>query len=211
MARTKVDAALAAAEELHASDPDRAEVVRRARRFKASWIELGEVLTDVRKQGDYKRWGYASFEDYTKSELHLRQETVDKLTGSFMFLKKQAPEVLTRDGLTSSIPSYQAVDFCVAPKRKSKRRKRRCREIRKRVLEDGAPLPAIAKQFRDVVFPVDERTRKDRDTSALLNVATRLSELLGETHAVPRKLASEVGETLERLLVVLRAKSERAA
>src|SRR6185369_6370842 len=111
MPRTKTDAALAAAEEQHADDPERAEVLRRARRFKASWIELAEALSNVRRSGDFKRWGYESFEDYTRTELHIRQETADKLVGSFMFLKKRAPSVLSRDGLTSAIPSYQAVDF----------------------------------------------------------------------------------------------------
>ena len=86
-------------------------MLARARRFKNSWIELAEALTETRKNGAWKRWGYESFEDYAKKELHLRQETVDKLTGSFVFLQKRAPEVLRRDGLTASIPSYQSVDF----------------------------------------------------------------------------------------------------
>ena len=79
------------------------------------------------------------------------------------------------------------------------------------MLEDGAPLQAVAKQFRDVVFPLAEAERKERDAAALLNVGGRLRELLGETRAVPRKLASEVSEALDRLLEVLRARDERAA
>ena len=45
MHRTKVDAALAASEQAHEDDPERAELLRRARRFKASWIDLAESLT----------------------------------------------------------------------------------------------------------------------------------------------------------------------
>ena len=66
MQRTKVDAALEAAAETHADDPDRAEVLNRARRFKASWIELAEALTDVRRHSHWKRWGFASLEEYAK-------------------------------------------------------------------------------------------------------------------------------------------------
>ena len=211
MVRTKVDAELAAAAEKHANDPDRAEILNRTRRFKASWLELGEALTDVRKSGDYKRWGFSSFEEYARSELHLRQETVDKLTGSFMFLKKHAPEVLRRDGLTQRIPSYQAVDFLRRAEEQPGAPDEAVEAVRKRVLEDGAPLQAVAKQFRDVVFPLAEGERKERDAAALLNVGGRLRELLGETRAVPRKLASEVSEALDRLLEVLRARDERAA
>jgi hypothetical protein len=208
--RTKTDAALAAAEDAHHDDPARVEVLQRARRFKSSWIELGEALSNVRRTGDFKRWGYASFEDYARLELHLRQETVEKLLGSFMFLKKRAPAVLERDGLSSSIPSYQAVDFL-----------RRAEEndapadavsaIRTRVLEEGAGLSSVARQFKDVVFPMGEREKKQRDVSALLNVAKRLRELLDETRVVPKKLAAEVGHSLDRLLELVRSQDEDAA
>ena len=82
---------MAEAEQAHADDPERAELLRRARRFKTSWIELAEALTQSRRGGRWREWGYASFEAYAKSELHLRQETVDKLTGSYSFLQRRAP------------------------------------------------------------------------------------------------------------------------
>jgi len=211
MPRTKTDVALAAAEEAHADDPERAELIRCTRRFKASWIELAEGLSSARRRGDFRRWGYASFEDYARLELHLRQDTVDKLTGSFLFLKKRAPEVLARDGVSTAIPSYQAVDFLRRAEEQEGVPEDAVRAIRQRVLDEGAGLPAVARQFRDVVFPVDERQQKERDVTALLNVAKRLRELLGETRAVPRRLAGEVSENLDRLLEALRTASERAA
>jgi hypothetical protein len=208
MSRTKTDAAMAAAEEAHAKDPDRVEVLRRARRFKASWIELAEALSSVRRSGDFKRWGYTSFEDYTRLELHIRQETAEKLVGSFLFLKKRAPGVLGRDGIATTIPSYQAVDFLRRAEEQEDAPEEAVSAIRTRVLEEGAALPSIVRQFRDVVFPVTEREQKERDASALLNVAKRLRELLNETRIVPRKLAVEVGNSLDRLLENVRAQSE---
>lgn len=208
-ARTKTDAALAAAEQEHADDPERAEVLRRARRFKASWIELAEALSNVRRSGDFKRWGYASFEDYARLELHLRQETAEKLLGSFLFLKKRAPQVLARDGLASSIPSYQAVDF-LRRAEENDAPEEAVSAIRTRVLEEGAGLGSVARQFRDVVFPLSDREKKQRDASALLNVAKRLRELLDETHVIPRKLAAEVGHSLDRLLEQVRSSEDAA-
>jgi len=210
-ARTKTDLAMAAAEEEHADDPERVELLQRARRFKASWIELAEALSNVRRSGDFKRWGYASFEDYTRLELHLRQETAEKLVGSFLFLKKRAPSVLGRDGVSSAIPSYQAVDFLRRAEESESAPEDAVSAIRERVLEEGAALPSIVRQFRDVVFPVDERQKKDRDAAALLNVAKRLRELLDETRVVPKKLAAEVAESLDRLLEIVRARAEDAA
>ena len=111
MGRTKVDEELEVTELTFADDPERANVVARVRRFKASWIELAEALSDVKRGNRYKTWGYDSFEDYAKKELRLKPDTVDKLLGSFTFLRKRAPEVLERDGVARSIPSYQAIDF----------------------------------------------------------------------------------------------------
>ena len=109
MRQTKVDQALAAAEEMFEGDPQRAEVIARARRFKASWVELAEALSEVRQSGRYRDWGYETFEAYALKELHLKQETVDKLTGSYAFLRKRAPEVLSRDGVNQPIPTYHAI------------------------------------------------------------------------------------------------------
>src|SRR4051794_1602522 len=203
MTGTKVDRAMAEAEEAHANDPERAELIRCARHFKASWIELAQALTEARRSGSFRRWGHASLEDFAKKELHLRQETVDKLTGSFVFLKRRAPEVLSRDGVSMPIPSYQSVDFLRRAEEESDAPKDVVQAIRKRVIDEGAGLSAVSRQYRDTVFPVAAGEKKAHDTAAVRNVAKRLRELLDETKVVPRRLAGEVAETLDRLLETL--------
>jgi hypothetical protein len=210
MHRTKTDAALAEAERAHTDDPERAEVLARARRFKASWIELAESLSSVKRSGHWKNWGYDSFEAYAKGELRIRQETADKLTGSYSFLKRRAPSVLERDALEERIPSYQAVDFLRRAEASEGAPKGAVEEIRRRVLEDAAPVASIARAYGDVIFPLDGEQRKARDALGLKNVARRLRDLLGETHAVPRKLASEVDGALGRLLEALESAEEAA-
>jgi len=210
MPETKVVAQLAAAEAAYADDPERAEILRRARRFKSSWVELAESLTRARRKGQWKAWGYDSFENYARRELHLKPETVEKLTGSFAFLAASRPEVLARDGVSASIPNYQAVDFL----RRAEAEKvpaDTLESLRKRVLDEGAPLPALNREFRDAIFPVDEDTLHQREVAGLKNVATRLRQLLAETRTVPRKLASEVSSTLDELLEVLADREEEAA
>ncbi len=208
---TRTEAKLLDAEETFANDPERAELIARARRFKASWIELAEGLTDAKKSGSYKRWGYESFEDYAKKELHLRQETVDKLTGSFLFLKKSAPSVLTRDGVGSSIPSYQAIDFLRRVEEKPDVDDGVVREIRQRVLEGGESIAAVKKEYNDVVFPISKEDRKKRDLDGLRNVAKRLRELLGESRVAPRDLSGDLSTKLDKLLEWLETQEEKAA
>ena len=211
MKPTKTDEEMRAAAEEHADDPDRAELLHRARRFKTSWIELAEALTDVRRNGQWKRWGHDSFEAYAKTELHLRQETVDKLTGSFLFLQKRAPEVLRRDGIEREIPTYQAVDFLRRAEESERAPSDAVRAVRERVLDQSAPLSAVSRQFKDVVFPMSDGDKRSRDAAAVKNVATRLRDLLNETKAVPRKVASDAAEALERVLEALAASEEKAA
>jgi hypothetical protein len=212
MQKTKVDATLAAAEEEHAeSDPERAGLIKTARFFKSSWLELAESLTKVRRSAAWKRWGFESFEQYTKLELHLRPETVDKLTGSYSFLQKRAPEVLSRDGLASPIPTYQAVDFLRRAEEAQDAPPDVVEQLTKKVLADGAPLSAVSREYKDVVFPISETDRAVRDLATLKAAATRLRDLLPETKAVPKKLANETAAAVERLLEAIESKAHQAA
>jgi hypothetical protein len=210
MHRTKTDAALADAERAHNDDPERAEVLARARRFKASWIELGEALSGIKRSGRWKEWGYESFESYATGELRIRQATVEKLTGSYSFLKRRAPTVLERDALHDPIPSYHAVDFLRRAEASEDAPRGAVDEIRRRVLDEAAPVATIAKAYGDVVFPIDEKKRKARDAAGVKNVAKRLRELLTGTRVVPRKLAGEVDDVLGRLLDAIEG-AEQAA
>jgi hypothetical protein len=211
MPRTKTESALADAELAHADDPERAEVLRRARVFKTSWLELGEALTSVKRHGSWKGWGYDSFEAYARTELHLRQETAEKLTGSYTFLQRRAPAVLARDSLSERIPSYQAVDFLRRAEASEAAPREAVQEIRRKVLEEAAPAAAVTREYRDVVFPIDEKQRRARDLAGVKNVARRLRELLGETRAVPRDLASRVAAELDRLLGAIGDDEQNAA
>jgi hypothetical protein len=212
MTTTKTDAALAAAEEAHQErDPERAAMIKTARLFKSSWLELAAALSRVRRAGSWKRWGFDSFEQYTKLELHLRPETVEKLTGSFAFLQKRAPEVLERDGLSKTIPSYQAVDFLRRAEESDDAPEDVVQEMSRKILVDAAPMAAVSREYKDVVFPISDEDRSARDASTLKAAATRLRDLLPETKAVPKKLANEVGAAVERILEALEAKDHKAA
>lgn len=206
MHRTKTEAALAEAEAAHADDPERAELLRRARRFKASWIEIAEGLTQVKRSGRWRQWGFDSLEAYAKNELRLRPETVDKLTGSYSFLQRRAPTVLARDALVEPVPSYQSVDFLRRAEAREDAPRDAVDAIRKRVLDEAAPISAVSRAYKEIVFPMDDEARRAGEIAGLKNVAKRLRELLAETQQVPRKLAGRVSIAVDELLEALEAK-----
>lgn len=214
MARTKTDDVLAAAEIHHAAkDPVRADMIARVRRFKASWFELGEALSEVKRADQFKKWGYASFEDYCAKELHLKRDTADKLTGSFVFLKSKAPEILQRDGREAPIPSYQSVDFLRRAEEETQAPPETLDELRKHVLEEGAPVAKVTRLFKDALFPVPPEEQAEKRLAGLTNAINRVMELLAharEDEIVPQKLCAEVEEPLARLAEHLNRKAEAA-
>jgi len=202
--QTRTDAELAKAEEaLRHQDPERAEAIARVRRFKAGWYELASMLTELRKNEKWKRWGHSSFEDYYRRELHLRRETVDKLTGSFTFLQKRAPEVLDRDGSSAPLPSYQSVDFLRRAEEESKAGDDTLSELRGKVFDEAMPLSQLARRYNEVLFPLDPEAQGEKRRTSLRSTAARLIELLAQARedgAVAAELAAEIEEPLQRLV-----------
>ena len=220
MEQTNVDRALAALEEQHADDPERATVLRRTRAFKRSWLELGEALSEVRRNKSWEKWGYETFEAYAKAELKLRMDTVEKLTGSFMFLHKSAPEVLRRDPCENFVPSYQAIDFLRRAEERNEQSvseaattpsptRRWSRSARRSSTRASPWRPSLA-STRTRSSPSARPTRRRKDKKDIKSAATKLKELLAETNAVPRRLASTVGEALDELLTELAADKKAA-
>ncbi len=204
--QTGVDKELAQREAVFAGNPERAGVVAAARRFKASWFELGEALTRVRKDERWKAWGHSSFEDYCRKELHLRRETADKLTGSFSFLRSRAPEVVERAFSQTAdnelpLPAYGAVDFWRRAE-EAEAPSATIDDIRRQVLDEGASLPRLNRQYREVLFPLDEDGQREKRRNELRSVTARLTELLAhgrEEGLVPDELSAELEEPLSRL------------
>lgn len=213
MHQTNVDRALAALEEQHADDPERATMLRLTRRFKASWLELGEALTEVKRNKTWERWGYDSFESYTKKELKLRLDTVEKLTGGYMFLHKRAPEVLRRDPL-EALPTMKAIDFLRRVEEKAAEDNSIPEEtlvdVRKQILEENVPVAKVAKLYNDTLFPVSEHQKREANRKAIKQTATKLRELLADSPAISKRVASMVGEALDELLAEVSGQAQAA-
>lgn len=187
------------AAEARADDPERAELIERTRRFKSSWLELAEALSALARSERYRAWGYDSLEAYAKGELHLRHETVLKLTGSFTFLQRRAPEVLSRDGVERKIPSYQAVDFLRRAEEESPAPRDLVDAIRTQVLDEGRAYPTVQKRFGEAVLGASPRAETS-EAAGLRNVARRLLELVEQATSVPPAQKDELTSALARLL-----------
>lgn len=197
--------ALADKLERNGDDPARVDIVRRAQRFKRSWVELAEGLLKLRKGRAYERWGYADLYDYCQKELHIKQVTVDKLMVSFSTLQNHAPEVLKRDGVSREIPTIEAVDYFTrafgsgdedddAPaRRRLDAPKAVLAELRSAVFDEGQSASELRKRFDPILRPKNE----DDETTEAWRKAKALAERLGQVvQGIDGLSESRVGRVL---------------
>ncbi len=166
---------------------ERYRVLSAARDFKASWVELGERLTETREAEQYKEWGYDSFEAYCRTELRLKAETANKLTRSFSFLRDHTPQALeTRQ--QRELPPLDVVDLLSRARERSQVSEAQLRDISKDVFAGEPPTRGeVIKRFRELdpmAFKAPERPKAEAgpagegDLRKALLLAERLQSLL---------------------------------
>lgn len=170
----------------------RLELVKRARSFKRTWVDMAEGLVRVRNQHAYKDWGYQDFHAYCAIELQLKAATVDKLTGSFSALERHAPRVLDRDGLAQGIPAMDSVDYFAralgdttgsSAKQKSTRvatppQPEVVDDLRKAVFDEQLPVTELRKRFDPILKPKTEEDARMEQLHKTSACVRRLAQLL---------------------------------
>lgn len=193
-------------------DPARVDIVRRAQRFKRSWVELAEGLTALRKSRRYEKWGYSDLADYCAKELHIKAATVDKLVLSYGALRTHAPEVLRRDGVSREIPSLEAVDYFSkafgSDESESANDTRRrldaprevLDELRSAVFEEGRSVGELRKRFDPILRPKSPSEDAVDNLRKLKSLAERLSSAVQSTEGLTEKRVGRVLAVMEALL-----------
>ena len=198
---------LAEALEAEGADELRVHVVRRAREFKRSWVMMAEALVEVRNRESYLEWGYDDFYTYCSLELQIKQATADKLTGSYVALKRHAPSVLKRDGLNERIPTCDAVDYFAKALQKAPDNDAPDRaidqevvdELRYAVFEEGAPVSDLRKRFNPVFNPKPEGAEAIDTIRRATATIRRLERTIEEIDGLRRPTVRASLDALEAL------------
>lgn len=196
---------------LEGMDPgsQRYQVLLTARDFRASWVKLGEQLTEVRENQQYRGWGYTTFDAYCRRELRLRNDTANKLTRSFGFMRDHQPEAL-EERTVRELPPLDVVDLLSQARERAKISDRDFASIQEEVFApDAAPTRnSVVRRLREVdpeAFRGPARTKAAEDGEASVDVrkalllAERLAELLEGVSDLP-PAALEGARTAARLL-----------
>lgn len=185
--RTRAEAEME--ETLSGLDPSsfRYQVLSIAKDFKVIWVEMGELLTKVREAGTYKEWGYASFEAYCRREIRIRQDTANKLTRSFSFVRDHEPTALAQRE-QNELPPLDVVDLLSRAKERTQVPDEQLDSIRQEVFHNEAnpTRQKLMKRFREI-DPEAFRSKKkdevkpdaaDPDMRKAVLIAERLLALL---------------------------------
>ena len=183
------------------------------RDFKASWVAVGEELTAVREGSLFERWGYTSFETYCRRELRIKNETANKLTRSFSFLRDHEPTALDQRQ-ERELPPLDVVDLLSQARERARVEPSQLDSIRQEVFDPELAPPTrnqVVKRFReidpDAFKPAPRAPRPDAD--AELRRALLLAERLQSVLEVLPRISREAIKNVRALVAELREKFER--
>lgn len=174
-------------------ETERYQVLASARRFKSSWVELGEWLARVSRNGQFSEWGYASFEDYCAKEIRIRRQTAEKLLLAYRFMEREEPTLLERRQ-ERPLPDYRSIDLLRQAREEQPFDNDQYQELRRSIVEGERSHPLVAKQFHDMVRSQRPEQRTARDLKNALSTARRLATGLQDLDAVPTDLVQAVDQ-----------------
>ncbi|HMN03464.1 MAG TPA: hypothetical protein PKC17_11925 [Geobacter anodireducens] len=197
-------------EELDPSS-ERFQVLETAKKFKSSWVELGDRLLGVNNRNLYRDWGYGSFEEYCTREIRIKKETAQKLTLAYRFMEQHEPQLLARREEPRPLPDYRSIDLLRQAREEMGFSEQEYADLRKRVVEEERSHPTVLKQFKEVAGSRQEPVRDPAvAVKGALAAARRLETALagvdglsdGHREAV-RGLVTHLENELEELAVTV--------
>jgi hypothetical protein len=187
---------------------ERYQVLASARRFKSSWVELGEQLLRVQAQRSFREWGYGSFEEYCSREIRIKQPTAQKLTLAYRYLEQEEPQLLVRRTELEPPPDYRCVDLLRRARHEQELPEQQYAELRRAVLEEERSHPTVLARFRELSAPHQpEDERRRQQLKAALAAARRLQTALAPLTGLPE----EFPDRLTRLIAQLEGQAAAAA
>jgi hypothetical protein len=183
---------------------ERYRVLDVARRFKSSWVQLGEELLKVDQEGLYQQWGYDSFEAYCQKEIRIRKPTAHKLTQAYRFLSREEPQLLAEHSPMKPLPDYRNIDLLRQAREERSFAEDDYATLRQTIIEQERSHPTAVKCFKNLAPPSEDDARDPvRDYKKALAAARRLHLTLGELDAPPDRHAEALAELIAWLEAAL--------
>ncbi len=178
---------------------ERYQILDTARRFKSSWVELGERLLAVSSRNLFREWGYESFEDYCSKEIRIKKPTAQKLTLAYRYMEKDEPELLARRTELKPLPDFRNVELLRQAREEKKFSEQEYADLRKAVIEEERSHPTILKRFKEVAAREEPPVDPAVYLKAGLSAARRLETALRSAEAIPDEIPEQVARIIDYL------------
>ncbi len=181
----------------------RRKVLESARRFKASWVDLGRMLAQVRREGTWQEWGWSSFEEYCTKELFLRRATAEKLAMSYGFLERHEPE-LAKSKELRSVPPFEVIEVLSRAEAAGQMDRSAWGDMRGDVLDGEAGKAEVSRKIAERFGPAPKPPppAAEERLARIAGLARRLAEACDGEREVPaplRRTARDLADALDRL------------
>lgn len=165
---------------------DRYRVLDVARRFKSSWVQLGEELLKVSQSSLFRQWGYESFEDYCQKEIRIRKPTAQKLTRAYRFISNEEPQLLTEQSPLKTVPDFRSIDLLRQAREEQDFSDEDYATLRQTVIEQERSHPTAVKCFKSLApEPPSDGREGYRLCKQALSAARRLNDALDRMEDLP--------------------------
>ncbi len=165
-------------------------VLLSAKRFKATWAELGKLLVKVRDEAQYEQWGYDSFETYCLKELHIRKQTALKLLRSFSFLAKHEPTEVEREDFTQRAPAFEVVEVLAEAEERGQLSPAEYQDVRASIWNSDRPTSELRREVAErFPRPAPEPAGESQQLRRLAVAARKLASELASMRKVPGAVA----------------------
>lgn len=185
---------------------DRYEVLDKAKRFKSSWVELGEKLLEVSRKGQFREWGYQSFEEYCVQEIRIKRGTAEKLTTAYRFMEKEEPQLLRAREELKPLPDYRSIDLLRKAKEEKGFTEEEYVDLRKSIVEEERSHPTVLKKYKEVAA-LREEVNPLAPVKAAVSAARRLESSLRGMPDTPEIYLEQVRDMIAHLEEELEALS----
>jgi hypothetical protein len=178
----------------------RRRVLECARQFKSSWVELGRMLSEVKRESLWREWGHASFDAYCAKELFIRKQTAEKLTMSYGFIERHEPS-LVRGEEPRPAPSFEVIELLSRAEAAGRLPQDGWSEMREEIFDRPPSPAALNRQLSERYGPaprVEPRPQEGR-LRKLASMAHRLASACAADHEVPRAVAERAQALAEDL------------
>lgn len=175
-------------------------VLTAARRFKATWAELGKLLVEVRDGAKFEEWGYPTFDAYCMKELHIRKATAEKLTRSFSFLARHEPEQVKSEDFPTRAPAFEVVEVLADAEERGQLSPREYDSVRESIWNPERPVAELRREFNErFPRPAPEPPAEDFQVRKLAQAARRLAKELQACKRVPSAIAERADALAEEV------------